>query len=106
MPATMPSGAQGAASPSRPAASGSFAASARDRSTWEVLIQDHHEGYIGWMEFERNQRLITDNANGKSFMSRGSTPTWRGAGPGCCDADIVVASSTLPTAARTAARGA
>lgn len=23
-------------------------------------------------EFERNQRLITDNANGKSFMSRGS----------------------------------
>ena len=44
----------------------------KDRSTWEVLIQDHHEGYIGWAEFERNQRLITDNANGKSFMSRGS----------------------------------
>ncbi|WP_247831379.1 recombinase zinc beta ribbon domain-containing protein [Bradyrhizobium sp. 200] len=36
------------------------------------MIKDHHEGYITWAEFERNQRLITDNANGKSFMSRGS----------------------------------
>lgn len=44
----------------------------KDRSTWDVLIRDHHEGYIGWAEFERNQRLISDNANGKSFLSRGS----------------------------------
>ena len=44
----------------------------RDRSAWEVLIRDHHEGYITWAEFERNQRLIADNANGKSFLSRGS----------------------------------
>ena len=44
----------------------------KDRSAWEVLIPDHHEGYITWAEFERNQRLISDNANGKSFMSRGS----------------------------------
>jgi excisionase family DNA binding protein len=44
----------------------------KDRDSWEVLIRDHHEGYISWAEFERNQRLIADNANGKSFMSRGS----------------------------------
>ncbi|BBB96601.1 MULTISPECIES: recombinase family protein [Bradyrhizobium] len=44
----------------------------REQRDWEVLIKDHHEGYITWAEFERNQRLITDNANGKSFMSRGS----------------------------------
>jgi len=44
----------------------------KERSAWEVLILDHHEGYIGWSDFERNQRLISDNANGKSFMSRGS----------------------------------
>ncbi|WP_371933158.1 recombinase family protein [Bradyrhizobium sp. CCGUVB23] len=44
----------------------------RERNDWDVLIKDHHEGYITWAEFERNQRLITDNANGKSFMSRGS----------------------------------
>jgi excisionase family DNA binding protein len=44
----------------------------RERSEWEVLINDHHQGYIAWTVFERNQRLIADNANGKSFMSRGA----------------------------------
>jgi DNA invertase Pin-like site-specific DNA recombinase len=44
----------------------------KDRGSWEVLIYGHHEGYIDWTEFDRNQRLISDNANGKSFMSRGS----------------------------------
>jgi DNA invertase Pin-like site-specific DNA recombinase len=44
----------------------------KDRGSWEVLIYDHHEGYIDWTEFDRNQRLISDNANGQSFMSRGS----------------------------------
>jgi excisionase family DNA binding protein len=44
----------------------------RNRSDWDVLINGHHEGYIDWAEFERNQRLVSDNANGKSFMSRGA----------------------------------
>lgn len=44
----------------------------RDWKDWEVLIHDHHEKYISWAEFERNQHLIADNANGKSYMSRGS----------------------------------
>lgn len=44
----------------------------RDPEAWDVLIKDHHEGYISWTEFETNQRLIADNANGRSFMSRGS----------------------------------
>ena len=44
----------------------------KERGEWEALIIDRHEGYISWTEFERNQRLIADNANGKSFMSRGS----------------------------------
>ena len=44
----------------------------KERAAWQVLILDHHDGYIGWTDFERNQRLISDNANGKSFMSRGS----------------------------------
>jgi excisionase family DNA binding protein len=39
---------------------------------WEVLIKDHHESYITWEEFERNQRLLADNANRRSNMSRGS----------------------------------
>jgi DNA invertase Pin-like site-specific DNA recombinase len=44
----------------------------RNWEEWEVLIHDHHKGYITWAEFERNQHLIADNANGKSYMGRGS----------------------------------
>ena len=44
----------------------------RDPKDWDVLIKDHHKGYISWGQFERNQRLIADNANGKSYMGRGS----------------------------------
>ena len=43
-----------------------------DQPAWEVLLRDHHEGYIGWDAFERNQRLIKDNANGKNWVSRGA----------------------------------
>jgi hypothetical protein len=39
---------------------------------WDVLIRDHHDGYISWADYERNQRLIADNANGKRFLSRGA----------------------------------
>ena len=44
----------------------------RDWRSWGILIPDHHESYIAWAEFERNQSLIADNANGKRFMSRGA----------------------------------
>jgi DNA invertase Pin-like site-specific DNA recombinase len=44
----------------------------RDREEWDVLIVDHHEGYISWAEFERNQRLIADNANCRGLMVRGA----------------------------------
>lgn len=44
----------------------------RDWRSWEVLLRDHHEGYISWAEFERNQQLIADNSNGRRFMSRGA----------------------------------
>ena len=44
----------------------------RNWKDWEVLIHDHHAGYLTWAEFERNQHLIADNANGKSYMGRGS----------------------------------
>jgi hypothetical protein len=32
----------------------------RERPDWDVLLLDHHEGYLSWTEFERNQRLIAD----------------------------------------------
>ena len=31
----------------------------------EVLLKDHHDSYLGWEEFERNQKLLTANAYGK-----------------------------------------
>ena len=40
----------------------------KDRSDWAVLLVDHHKGYLSWADFERNQRLIADNANGKGMM--------------------------------------
>ena len=44
----------------------------RNWREWEVLIHDHHDGYITWADFETNQHLIADNANGKSYLGRGS----------------------------------
>src|SRR5271166_2160898 len=33
----------------------------RPMAEWDVLIKDHHEPYITWDEFERNQRVIANN---------------------------------------------
>ncbi|MBL9139410.1 MAG: recombinase family protein [Verrucomicrobiales bacterium] len=30
---------------------------------WNVLIRDHHPGYIAWKQFEANQTLLTENAH-------------------------------------------
>jgi hypothetical protein len=53
--------------------------------TWEVFIKDHHEGYISWAEYERNQALLAGNAYGRA----GDTKSGRGgrallAGLICC----------------------
>jgi DNA invertase Pin-like site-specific DNA recombinase len=37
----------------------------RPMAEWDVLIKDHHEAYITWDEFERNQHVIANNATGK-----------------------------------------
>ncbi len=36
----------------------------RPRAAWDVLIRDHHDGYIGWAEFERNQETLAANTYG------------------------------------------
>ncbi|MDH3665059.1 MAG: recombinase family protein, partial [Alphaproteobacteria bacterium] len=41
---------------------------------WDVLLKDHHEGYIEWAEFERNQAQLSANAYGKA----GGTKSARG----------------------------
>ena len=32
---------------------------------WEVMLKDHHEAYIAWAEFERNQKQLAVNAYGR-----------------------------------------
>ena len=44
----------------------------RERDEWEVLIRDHHDGYIAWAEYERNQKAIAENTNRHGAAVRGS----------------------------------
>jgi hypothetical protein len=37
----------------------------RPLEQWEVMLKDHHEGYIDWAEFERNQKQLAANTYGK-----------------------------------------
>jgi DNA invertase Pin-like site-specific DNA recombinase len=39
---------------------------ARRQDAWTVLLRDHHEGYISWEQYERNQERIQKNAYGKA----------------------------------------
>jgi hypothetical protein len=41
-------------------------------SEWSVLIRDHHTCYISWEEFERNQRMIAENAHMQKRAGRKS----------------------------------
>jgi DNA invertase Pin-like site-specific DNA recombinase len=42
-----------------------------EQQDWQILIPEHHAGYIEWDEFEANQRQILHNANMKGVMVRG-----------------------------------
>ena len=44
----------------------------RCREDWQVLIVQHHEGYIDWATYEHNQRVIADNTNMRGSMALGS----------------------------------
>ncbi len=37
----------------------------RPRAEWHALLRDHHEGYISWARFEKNQRQIVANRRGE-----------------------------------------
>jgi hypothetical protein len=41
-------------------------------TAWNVLLKDHHPGYISWEQFEANQKLILENAHMKSRTDRKS----------------------------------
>ena len=44
---------------------------------WTILIRDHHEGYIDWLRYERNQNTLRQNAAMKGSMARGAPRSGR-----------------------------
>jgi excisionase family DNA binding protein len=42
------------------------------REQWIALLRDHHEPYIPWDVYERNQQIIAQNAQMKGLMVRGA----------------------------------
>ena len=43
---------------------------AKPMADWGVLLKGHHEGYITWQDFERNQAQLCRNAYGKAGGSK------------------------------------
>jgi DNA invertase Pin-like site-specific DNA recombinase len=39
---------------------------------WNVLLKEHHRGYISWEQFEHNQKMIAENAHMQKRTSRKS----------------------------------
>ena len=48
----------------------------RDPKQWRVCIPNHHEGYITWEDYQRNQHRLAENANMRGEAVRG--PVRRG----------------------------
>jgi len=44
----------------------------KEQKDWDVLIFDHHEGYITWEEYQCNMDTLTQNTNKKRPMVKGS----------------------------------
>ena len=59
---------------------------------WAVLIPEHHEGYIGWEQYQANQKRIAENTQMKGLMSRGAPRRGRPLAP--CGAASVPALRT------------
>jgi DNA invertase Pin-like site-specific DNA recombinase len=66
---------------------------------WDVLIQDHHPGYISWAEYLHNQKILEANVAMSSSANAGAAK----GGPPCCPvcsaAAVVVANCGWSTAA-------
>ena len=44
----------------------------KEPKDWDVLILDHHEGYIEWAEYENNMKTLAENTNNKRPIVKGS----------------------------------
>ena len=39
---------------------------------WDIIIKDHHEAYISWNEFEKNQKTMTQNCKAMGESAKGA----------------------------------
>ena len=60
--------------------------------TWEVMIRDHHEGYISWEEYERNQKQLALN----DYRRAGGVKSGRGGEGAAVGDDDLWAMRTSP----------
>jgi DNA invertase Pin-like site-specific DNA recombinase len=44
----------------------------KPRQAWNVLLLNHHPGYISWEQFERHQQMLSENAHMQKRMARKS----------------------------------
>lgn len=44
----------------------------KEQKDWDVLILDHHEGYIDWDEYQNNLKALEQNTNKKRPVVKGS----------------------------------
>jgi hypothetical protein len=56
----------------RPPGEGTTPVKQIQREEWPIVIHDHHEGYISWQQFQRNQQQLADNRNGYNRSRRGA----------------------------------
>lgn len=40
------------------------------QTQWQVLIREHHEGYIGWQTYETNRQRMTENVHPRTHEAR------------------------------------
>ena len=63
MPAPMCSAAPPSARASSTGAPRKTTGHTKPMAAWNVLLRDHHPGYISWEQYEANQKLISENAH-------------------------------------------
>jgi excisionase family DNA binding protein len=47
----------------------------KPQQSWDILLKDHHDGYISWETFEQHQRVIANNTNSRGEIVRGAVRT-------------------------------
>lgn len=56
----------------RPPGEGTTSVKQIARTTWPIVLHDHHASYLSWAQFQHNQQRLADNRHGRSFAPQGA----------------------------------